>query len=366
LSIVITNDKKIEIIQYLRSWYKQNARDLPWRKTHDPYLIWVSEIMLQQTRVETVIPFYEYWCKQLPTLKSLARADQDLVLNLWEGLGYYSRALNMHKTAQILFSQFGGELPRDAKALQALPGIGKYTAGAILSIAYNIPAPILDGNIRRVFTRFFHIGTPIQTTETEKVLWQIAQELLPEENPREYNQALMELGALLCLPNNPHCTLCPVKEFCLANKLNLQSSLPVRKDKPPLPHLQVTAAIINNNGKVFIAKRPPEGLLGGMWEYPGGKQEQNESLPETLKREIQEELSIKIRVGELLGVYNNAYTHYKITLHAFYCQLESEKMHLNYHTDITWAPLTTLDDYPMGKLDRQISIELQSKISSDL
>ncbi|MCJ7735148.1 MAG: A/G-specific adenine glycosylase [Anaerolineales bacterium] len=363
---MINNDIKIKITQNLRTWYRGNARDIPWRKTHDPYLIWVSEIMLQQTRVETVIPYYQRWQKQLPTLNSLAEADQDLVLNLWEGLGYYKRALNMHKTAQILLSQYEGKLPRDVKSLQNLPGIGRYSAGAISSIAYNLPAPIVDGNIRRIFTRIFNINTPIQSTETEKVLWQIALDILPDDNAREFNQALMELGALICLPKNPLCTQCPVKNTCRANDLNLQSELPVRKEKPPLPHLLVTAAIIKNNGKVLLAKRPPEGLLGGMWEYPGGKQEFNETPPETLSREIQEELNIKIQVGKLFGIYHHAYTHYKITLNAYYCHLESDNMHLNYHTEITWVPLSALDDFPMGKLDRLISRELQTEITADL
>lgn len=358
MSIVIDQYTKRIIIKELISWYQENARDLPWRRTNDPYAIWVSEIMLQQTRVETVIPYYIRWMAELPTLSALVSADQDQVLKLWEGLGYYSRALNLHKAAALVIENFDGKLPNDRKSLESLPGIGRYTAGAIASIAFNKQAPILDGNIKRVFTRLFDITTPIKTSQTEKELWIIAEELLPEANPGDFNQALMELGALICLPKNPNCEVCPLKSSCLAQELNLQSFRPVREEKAPPPHLQVTAAVIENNGKVLLAKRPAEGLLGGMWEFPGGKQEENETLPETLTREIKEELKATIQVGEFLGTYDHAYTHYKVTLHAYRCHLLSDDLQMHYHTALDWVTLDSLEDYPMGKLDRLIASRL--------
>jgi len=355
---VIDQKKKLSINSDLISWYKIFARDLPWRRTTDPYAIWVSEIMLQQTRVETVIPYYTRWMDELPTIGSLVSADQDQVLKLWEGLGYYKRALNLHKAAQMVEDDFEGYLPENVKSLESIPGVGRYTAGAISSIAFNQPSPILDGNIKRVFSRLFNISTPLQISETEKTLWRIAEDLLPEDNPGEFNQALMELGALICLPKNPVCDRCPLKDECLAFEFQLQGNLPVRKEKTPLPHLQVTAAVIEKDGKVLLAKRPPGGLLGGMWEFPGGKQESNETLPETLEREIKEELNATVQVGEHLGTYLHAYTHYKVTLHAYRCRLVSERLHMIYHTDLAWVLMDALNTYPMGKLDRLITSTL--------
>jgi A/G-specific adenine glycosylase len=355
----VINDKiKANIQQLLLAWYEKNARDLPWRNTKDPYAIWVSEIMLQQTRVETVIPYYQRWMIQFPTIESLASAEEDQVLRTWEGLGYYNRARNLQAAARIVVEKHQGRLPPEQKALQDLPGIGRYTAGAILSIAYNLPAPILDGNLRRVFTRVFNINTPLQTAETENNLWEIAELLLPDANPGDFNQSLMELGALICLPKKPHCQDCPMAEDCLANQLDLQATLPVRKEKSPLPHLQVTAAVIPREQHVLLAKRPPGGMLGGMWEFPGGKQKENETLQETLSREIREELNLEVKIGDLLGTYQHAYTHYKVTLHAFYCRLVSEDLQLNYHTESAWVPLQELEAYPMGKIDRLIAEQL--------
>lgn len=354
------NKKLITKIQnILLGWYKKNARDLPWRKTSDPYAIWISEVMLQQTRVETVIPYYQRWLAAFPTIRTLAEADEDQVLKYWEGLGYYRRARNLGAAARILEDHFGGQLPAEKKALLSLPGIGPYTAGAVLSIAFNKPVPVLDGNLKRVFSRLFNISTPLQDANTTKQLWGIAETLLPESNPGDFNQALMELGALVCLPRNPRCPECPLSADCQAKLLSLQKELPVRKEKRPLPHLQVTAAVIPQDGAVLLAKRPPGGLLGGLWEFPGGKQEKDETLQATLAREIMEELNLEVEIGSRLGKFQHAYTHYKVTLHAYHCQLISDDLQLNYHTEYDWVPLRELDSYPMGKIDRQIANRLQ-------
>ncbi len=337
------------------AWYRENARNLPWRRTTDPYQIWVSEIMLQQTRVEIVIPYYQRWMDRFPTLEDLAQAEQDEMLTYWEGLGYYRRVINLQKAVKEVVSNYGSNLPDDPEILQQLPGIGRYTAGAISSIAFNQPAPILDGNIRRVFTRYFNISTPLGTTESESELWKIAEELIHTEDPGTFNQALMELGALVCLPRNPLCQGCPLEIDCAARQLGIQELRPVRKAKSPLPHYQVSAAVCLQNNRVLLTKRPLKGLLGGMWEYPGGKQEDGETLEEALQREILEELTAKIDIGQLLGVYVHAYTHYKVTLHAFQCHLKTKNLVLNYHTDSAWVKISSLADYPMGKIDRQIS-----------
>ena len=357
----VSSKTKTAIRRALLAWFRKNAQALPWRMNRNPYRVWVSEVMLQQTRVETVIPYYQHWLAEFPTPQSLAEAEEDHVLKSWEGLGYYNRARNLQAAARIVMERYQGSLPADLKALQDLPGIGRYTAGAILSIAFNQPAPILDGNLRRVFTRVFNISTPIQTSGTEKELWEIAEDLLPESDPGDFNQALMELGALVCLPKKPLCARCPLADDCQAKMIGLQESLPQRKEKAPLPHLQVTAAVILRGGQVLIAKRPPGGLLGGLWEFPGGKQEENETLQETLAREIMEELNLDVKIGAQLGSYQHAYTHYKVTLHAFFCQLSTENLHLNYHTEFSWESLEELQNYPMGKIDRLIADQLLSE-----
>ena len=358
-SNMVDKGTKQRFTNLLLEWYRENARDLPWRRTSDPYQIWVSEIMLQQTRVETVIPYYLRWMDRFPTLEDLAQAEQDEILSCWEGLGYYRRANNLHQAVKEVVSNYGGNLPTKPEILQSLPGIGRYTAGAISSIAFNQPAPILDANVRRVFTRYFNISTPLGTTDSEKELWKIAEELIHPEDPGALNQALMELGALVCQPRNPLCQGCPLKADCAARQLGIQELRPVRKAKSALPHYQVTAAVCLINDRVLLTKRPLKGLLGGMWEYPGGKQEEGESLEETLQREILEELSAEIDLSELLGVYVQAYTHYKVTLHAFKCQLNTKNLVLNYHTDSAWVQISSLADYPMGKIDRQISGQLE-------
>jgi A/G-specific adenine glycosylase len=346
--------------QDLLEWYQNNARQLPWRETTDPYLIWVSEIMLQQTRVETVIPYFKRWKGRLPDLDSLVEADEEQVLNLWEGLGYYQRAHNLHQAAKVIAERYQGKIPRDLKTLKTLPGIGPYTAGAIASIGFGENTPLIDGNVRRIFCRFFDIATPLQEKETETLLWQIAAELLPDHNPGDFNQALMELGALICIPKNPSCSSCPLQTACLAYKHQLQHDRPVRRSKKPPPHYQVAAGIIKKDHLVLLAKRPQKGLLGGLWEFPGGTQERDESLPDTLIREIHEELDLEIEVGEFVGTYSHAYTHYRVTLHAYICKPLTQEVKLNYHTQACWVSIEDLDGYPMGKLDRMIADQIKS------
>jgi A/G-specific adenine glycosylase len=346
--------------QDLLDWYSNNSRSLPWRESVDPYRIWVAEIMLQQTQVETVIPFYKRWMRSFPDIKTLATAEEDKVLNLWEGLGYYQRAHNLHRTAKLVAERYQGMIPSDPKELEQLPGIGPYTAGAVASIGFGERSPLIDGNIRRVFCRFFNISAPIQENKTEALLWQIAADLLPENDPGTFNQALMELGALVCQPRNPHCSSCPLQSECLAKIHNIQHKRPVRRSKKTLPHYQVAAGVINKDGLVLLAKRPQKGLLGGLWEFPGGTQEKGETLSETLRREILEELDLRIEVGDRIGKYSHAYTHYKVSLHAFHCKPLTLEVKLNYHTQYRWISMEELSEYPMGKLDRMIADQIRS------
>ncbi len=348
----------VQFIKPLLDWYRKNARRLPWRDHPDPYIIWVSEIMLQQTRVETVIPYFQNWIQRFPTVHALAAASLEEVLTLWEGLGYYSRARNLHRAARIVVEAYNGYLPQDVTRLRALPGIGRYTAAAIASIAFGQDEPALDGNIRRVLSRLFNIETPARSTLGEKQLWELARQHLPPGQAGDYNQAIMDLGATVCTPTSPDCSNCPVSMSCQAYALGIQEQRPVTTPKPKIPHHTVTAAVVQHQDRVLIVQRPPKGLLGGLWEFPGGKCEPGEGLSACLQRELCEELNLKIQVGQPFGVYQHAFTHFRITLHAFLCTLNGSKPHLKEHTDLRWVTPVELADFPMGKIDRQISNRL--------
>jgi len=345
----------------LLNWYSQNARDLPWRKDPQPYPVWVSEIMLQQTRVETAIPYFERWMKRFPTLAALASASQQQVLAAWEGLGYYGRARNLQRAAQIVMDEYGGDLPASRVELSKLPGIGRYTAGAISSIAFGLDAAALDGNIRRVLARLFDVSEPARSPAGEKRLWELAEIHLPHGRAAEYNQALMDLGAMICTPRQPDCKRCPLHLDCLALARGTTEERPALQKRQPTPHYIVTAAVIWREGNVLITQRPANGLLGGLWEFPGGKQQPGEDLARCLQREIREELETEIQVGAELGVYRHAYTHFKVTLHAFRCCLENGGQPRPIQVqDLRWVAPGELENYPMGKIDRQISRDLQS------
>jgi A/G-specific adenine glycosylase len=347
------------LAERLLGWYEQNARRLPWREHPTPYNVWVSEIMLQQTRVETALPYYRRWMERFPTPASLAEASLQDVLAAWEGLGYYSRARNLQRAAQIVTTEYGGELPGEAAELRRLPGIGRYTAGAIASIAFGKDEPALDGNIRRVLARVFNVTEPARSPAGERRLWELAAQHLPAGRAGDYNQALMDLGALVCTPRAPECTRCPVNNLCRAYALGVQEQRPIAARRAETPHYTVTAAVIQRDGRVLVAQRPLSGLLGGLWEFPGGKLAPGEDLVSCLQREICEELGVDVDVGGSLGVYRHAYTHFRVTLHAFACRLRNgdEPRPIQAH-DLRWVELSELRDYPMGKIDRQIAEKL--------
>ena len=344
-----------EIAERLLAWYAAHQRDLPWRRTRDPYRIWVAEVMLQQTRIETAIPYYERFLARFPTVEALAQASLDEVLKLWEGLGYYARARHLHAAAQEVVQRFGGRVPDTWEDLIRLPGIGPYTAGAILSIAYGQPFPTVDGNTRRVLSRLFAVEEPVDQSRTQRRLWELARELVPPEAPGRFNQALMDLGSILCTPQKPACELCPVNGFCQAHREGLQDALPVTRKRAPVPHYDVTAAVIwDGRGRVLIAQRPAEGLLGGLWEFPGGKREPGESLEDCLRREIREELGVEIQVGARITSVEHAYSHFRITLHAFHCTLVSGAPQALGCADWRWVRLEELDGFAFPKVDREV------------
>ncbi|NEZ58734.1 A/G-specific adenine glycosylase [Adonisia turfae] len=348
--------------QALLTWYGEQGRDLPWRRSRDPYAIWISEIMLQQTQVKTVMPYYQRWLKLFPTVADLAKADQQTVLKAWEGLGYYARARNLHKTAQLIVKQHDGVFPEVFEDAIALPGIGRTTAGGILSAAYNQPVAILDGNVKRVLARL--VALPKPPAKAMKELWQLSEQLLDPQHPRDFNQAIMDLGATLCTRHRPSCLLCPWQSYCTAYRQNLQSELPMTESRAPLPHKQIGVAVIHDNdGRILIDRRKQEGLLGGLWEFPGGKIEPNESFEECVKREIKEELDIDIEVNDRLITVDHAYSHFKVTLNVFNCTHISGEPKPIECDEIKWVTLDEIDSYPFPKANGQIidAIKEQAK-----
>ena len=344
----------------LLSWYAKAGRDLPWRKGCDPYDIWVSEIMLQQTQVKTVIPYYLRWLAQFPTIEQLAKADLQQVLKAWEGLGYYTRARNLHRAAQEVLQHHGGVFPTELEDVLALPGIGRTTAGGILSAAFNQPVAILDGNVKRVLARL--VALPVPQAKATNQLWELSETLLDREHPKDFNQALMDLGATLCTPKHPNCPSCPWIPYCQAYNLGMQSQLPMRETSSPLPHKAIGVAVIwNEQGQILIDRRRPEGLLGGLWEFPGGKIEPGETVEECIKREIQEELGIDIAVGDRLITIDHAYSHFRVTLTVHHCRHLAGVPQPIESDEIRWVTLDEIDQFPFPKANTQIIAALRNQ-----
>ena len=352
-------DRLKAIQKALAAWYRRHGRDLPWRRTRDPYAIWVAEIMLQQTQVATVGPYYRRFLRRFPNATRLARAPLDHVLKAWEGLGYYGRARNMHRAAKEMVRRFGGRLPETHAALLSLPGIGRYTAGAVASIAFGLDEPVLDGNVERVLCRAFCIRRNPKESATRKRLWRLARQLIPPDRASEMNQALMDLGATVCTPRRPGCPRCPLRRACAARQRGAEESVPVKVRRKPVPHWDVPVAVIRKRGRVLIAQRRPEGLLGGLWEFPGGKQEADESLEACLVREVREELGIGIEVVRALATARHAYTHFRVTLHAFECRHASGRPRAIECARWNWVTLSELDDYAFPRGSHKIIAALR-------
>lgn len=345
----------------LLSWASTSLRDLPWRGERDPYRVWVSEIMLQQTRVETVIPYYERWIARFPTVEALAQADLGEALKCWEGLGYYARCRHLHRAAQVVLRDHGGQLPDDRDALLALPGIGLYTVGAILSLAFAQDAALLDGNVRRVLSRLLALDSDPKAAQTRKTLWSWAESLTPPGEAGQFNEAMMDLGATICTPRHPLCAECPLREVCQAYAGGDPEGYPSPLRREPTPHYDVAAGVIWEGESVLIAQRPLDGLLGGLWEFPGGKREAGETLTQCLERELCEEMGIQVVVGTQLIAIKHAFTHFRVTVYAFECRYGSthdpETIGVN---DWCWARLEDLDRYPFSVVDQKIIVALRA------
>jgi A/G-specific adenine glycosylase len=352
--------EKSDFAARLLTWYVANARSLPWRGIDDPYAVLVSEFMLQQTRVETVIPYYERWMRLFPDIETLAGAPLDAVLKAWEGLGYYSRARSLHQAARTILAEHGGRVPEAVDELRDLPGVGDYTAAAVASIAFGTDAAALDGNLRRVLARIDALDADPRSPAGLKHLNRLAAHLLPPGRAGDFNQALMDLSSQVCLPRKPRCPDCPLADLCEANRQGLTESIPLKTKKAAVPTIIVTAGVIRRGNTVLLSRRPANGLLGGMWEFPGGKQEPGESLPECLARELSEELGVVVSVGTEMGVFKHAYTHFKVVLHAFACEIVEGEPRPLASDGLVWVGVKRLGEYAMGKIDRMIAGELQS------
>lgn len=334
----------------LLSWYEVHRRDLPWRRTSDPYRIWVAEVMLTQTRVETVVPYYERFLRRFPTVEHLAAADLDDVLKAWEGLGYYARARNLHRAARIVVEAHGGVLPRETEALRALPGIGPYTAGAIRSIAFGERVAAVDGNVRRVISRLYDLSDPSRDAVLER-----AEPLVRDGRAADVNQALMDLGATICTPRSPDCAACPLGSLCRARACGTQADRPGPRRARKRPHYEIAVGVIRDEDeRILIARRPPEGLLGGLWEFPGGKLEPGESLEAAVVREVREELGIRVAPESKIAEIDHAYSHFEITLHAFHCRHEGGRPKGRDGQPVRWVPRNELDRYAFPAANRKI------------
>jgi A/G-specific adenine glycosylase len=311
--------------------------------------------MLQQTQVETVIPYYKRFLSRFPTTSSLASSSLDDVLKVWENLGYYSRARNLHAAAREIMTNRKGKIPKTLEGLLSLPGLGPYTAAAILSFAFGERIAAVDGNARRVICRLFAIEESLHLGKTQRRISAVATELVPEKDSTSFNQGLMDLGASVCSPRKPACDLCPLRDLCQAFRRGLQDSLPVNKKRDPLPHKDITAGIIaDGKGRLLIAQRPMTGLLGGLWKFPGGERIPKETLEDALERSVREELGVRIRVRKPMISVKHDYTHFRITLHAFHCKLEGGRPRALTRLRWQWVPPSDLNRFPFSKAERKI------------
>ena len=339
----------------LLDWFERVRRPMPWRETDDPYRIWISEVMLQQTRVDQARPYYERFTAAFPTVGALAAADLDDVLRLWEGLGYYSRARNLHRAAQRIVEAFDGRVPDTEEEIRTLPGVGPYTAAAVLSIAYGRPLAVLDGTVIRVLTRVFAVEDDVTSSRTRRRLQALADALLPPDRPAAFNEAMMELGATVCTPSAPACPTCPLNDVCAAHAAGEQDRFPVSKKKKPVPHHDIAVGVIADEaGRVLIAQRPEDAMLGGLWEFPGGKVEAGEAVADACRREIAEELGVEVEVGAPIARIGHAYSHFKITLHAFHCRItEGTPLH-HAAQPLRWVAVEDLDGFAFPRANRRL------------
>jgi A/G-specific adenine glycosylase len=348
----------------LIGWYEKARRRLPWRRTRDPYRIWVSEVMLQQTQVKTVLPYYRRFLSRFPRIRDLAQADLEAVLKAWEGLGYYARARNLHRAARQLTQRTPGRIPDRWEEFRTLPGVGDYIAAAVQSIAFNRPHAVVDGNVKRALARLLIIDAPADAAASRRVFQAAADRLLDRRRPGDFNQAVMELGALVCTPRNPHCSRCPANRFCAAHRNETVGQYPRKIGARAIPEQQIAVGVIFKNGRLLITRRPPEGLLGGLWEFPGGKLHEGESPETACAREIREETGLAVEVEGPLTMIRHAYSHFRIRMDVFCCRFISGRVRLKGASDHRWIRIQDIDRFPFPKANHKFIPLLKQRLAA--
>ena len=349
------------ISESLPGWFAGRARDLPWRRDRRPYAVWISEAMLQQTRVETVIPYFERWMRRFPDPAALAEAPVQEVLKVWEGLGYYARARNLHRAARVIMDRHEGRVPEDPEALAARPGIGPYTHAAVGSLAFGQKLAVLDGNVERVLARLLALDRPIQGQNLKNEVRAFSLRMMGDLPPGLYNEAMMELGATVCTPRSPACGVCPLRAACRGYRQGQPERYPVRRPKAPVPEIDVCAAVAWRDAETFlIARRHPEGLLGGMWEFPGGKREPVEADADCVRREMMEELGMKVEVCGFFVQVRHTFTHFRLRMRLYHCAVPPGTAPRCLDcAGFEWVRFADCAAYPFGKADRMVLAALE-------
>ncbi|MDP6532585.1 MAG: A/G-specific adenine glycosylase [Candidatus Marinimicrobia bacterium] len=339
-------------INEISRWFTKNKRQMPWRDTKDPYKIWLSETMLQQTQVKTVIPYYKKWVSNYPTILDVASAEENSLLKAWEGLGYYRRCRNFHKASIIVTDSYNGRIPDNYDTFKSLPGVGDYTASAVMSIVFGLPYSVLDANVWRVMCRYLGIKN-ITVNNKNRIRTQLNHWIKQSKNPGDFNQAMMEIGSQACSIKKPKCNNCPINQSCKAFQFGEPEAYPKPVKKKGIPTYDVSVGIIWDKDKFFIQKREKQNHLGGLWELPGGKRKVNEKLEKTLQREINEECGVKVKVGDRAGFVKHQYSHFKIKLTAFHCSLKNGST-MPATKSSNWIIPGDVDLYPFPKATLKI------------
>jgi len=353
-----------KITDRLLDWYLRSHRELPWRRSLDPYRVWVSEVMLQQTQVATVIPYYQRFLQRFPDVAALAGAPLDDVLKSWEGLGYYARARNLHAAAREVVDAHGGSVPDDPAAFRALPGVGEYMTAAVQSIAFRAPLAVVDGNVKRVIARLFALRASVDRSTGARAVHEHARSLLDPRDPGAFNQAMMELGALVCRPHNPACNECPVSAWCEARALGTPDEFPVREQRRKVPVHRIAVGVVSDGERVLITRRAESGMLGGLWEFPGGKIQPTERARAACEREIREEVGLRVEVVARIARVRHAYTHLVVDIDVFHCHYRGGDVVLEGATDYRWITLDQTGDYAFPKANHKFLPAVRDALAS--
>ncbi len=360
-ALKLTREQVRVLQRALLSWYAANRRDLPWRCVTDPYPVWISEVMLQQTQVQTVIPYYLRFLKRFPNIRSLANAEINDLLRLWAGLGYYSRARNLQRAAKVIVERFAGKFPQDYTHVLSLPGVGRYTAAAILSIAFAQHYAVVDGNVARVLARLFAIRGDPKNSPVLRHLWEVAQRLLPKRQPGDFNQAIMELGATVCSPRNPQCGACPWEQRCIAFALGVQEQLPEKGEGAQSKKIRRAAVVIRHRGRYFLTQRTGEKLLEDFWEFPAVEFHQSVNPNERLAEFVAEQYGLKIKDLEWLVTVKHSITSQRIVMEVFEARFAGRSRRIGNGKKHRWVPASETDRYPFASASRQILDRLKAE-----